>query len=151
MKTANLLTILLFISSAAVVPAKAQDQKAGNTTEKKPAGASTPAPSLVYKNLSVEEFDKLRAEKDAVILDVRTEKEYKAGHIAGAVNIDVNAKGFEEQVAKLGKDKTLLVHCKAGVRSMRACKMLAPAGMTNLFNLEEGFDSWQKAGKPVEK
>jgi rhodanese-related sulfurtransferase len=85
------------------------------------------------------------------VLDVRTEKEFQAGHIPGAVHIDVNAKDFEAQVAKLGTNKTFLVHCKAGVRSRRACGKLDAAGFQNLIDLAPGFDGWQQAGQPVEK
>src|SRR6478736_3871202 len=61
-----------------------------------------------YKNVGVEEFDKLRANKNNVVLDVRTKKEFDAGHIPGAVNIDVNAPDFDAKVANLDKSKTYL-------------------------------------------
>lgn len=103
------------------------------------------------KRVGVEEFEKLRADKKNVVLDVRSEKEFKAGHIPGAVNIDVNARDFDQQVGKLDKNKTYLVHCTAGVRSMRACKRLDAAGFQNLYDLAPGFSGWERAGKPVEK
>ena len=103
------------------------------------------------KRVGVEEFDKLRQNKENVVLDVRSEKEFKAGHIPGAVNIDVNARDFDQQVAKLDKSKTYLLHCTAGVRSMRACKRLDAAGFHHLYDLAPGFSGWEKAGKPVEK
>jgi rhodanese-related sulfurtransferase len=103
------------------------------------------------KNVGVEEFDKLRQEKNTVVLDVRTEKEFKAGHIAGAVNLDYNAPDFQAKVAKLDKSKTYLVHCAAGRRSAGACAIMDKIAFTNLVNLEPGFRAWEKAGKPVEK
>ncbi len=84
-------------------------------------------------------------------MDVRSEKEFKASHIPGAINIDVNARDFDDQVAKLDKNKTYLLHCTAGVRSMRACKRLDAAGFHSLYDLAPGFSGWEKAGKPVEK
>ena len=69
------------------------------------------------KRVGVEEFDKLRSEKKNVVVDVRTEEEFKTGHIPGAVNVDVKAPDFEEKVANLDKNKTYLVHCAGGVRS----------------------------------
>ena len=103
------------------------------------------------KRVDVEEFDKLRADKKNVIIDVRTEVEFKEGHIPGATNIDVNGPDFAEKIAKLDKSKTYLVHCAAGRRSATACGKLETVGFTNLFDLAPGFKGWEKAGKPVEK
>jgi rhodanese-related sulfurtransferase len=107
--------------------------------------------STKVKRVDVEEFDKLRANKENMVLDVRTEKEFKASHIPGALNIDVNAADFDEKIAKLDKNKTYLVHCAAGVRSARACKRLEGAGFKELYDLAPGFKGWERAGKPTEK
>ena len=104
-----------------------------------------------FKNVGVEEFDRLRADGKAVVLDVRTAEEFKQGHIPGAVNLDVNGSDFRQKAAKLDPKKTYLVHCAAGRRSAKACNILAPLQFTNLYNLEEGFGAWEKAGKPVKK
>ncbi len=114
------------------------------------AADKPPVPKGV-KNASVAELDKLRAEKNAEVLDVRTEKEFKDGHIPGAVNLDVNAPDFAKKVAALDKDKTYLVHCASGRRSLKACGVMKEAAFKNLVNLEDGFSAWSKAGKPVEK
>ena len=103
------------------------------------------------KNVGVEEFDKLRAEKNAVVLDVRTETEFKAGHIPGAINLDFQSPDFQKKVAELDKSKTYLVHCAGGVRSAKACTAMDKIAFTNLVNLEPGFRAWEKAGKPVAK
>lgn len=115
------------------------------------AAPAKPAPEIKMKRVGVEEFAKLRADTNNLVLDVRTEKEFKAGHIPGAVNIDVNAPDFEKQVGKLGTNKTFLVHCAAGVRSRRACGKLDAAGFQNLIDLAPGFNGWEKAGQPVTK
>jgi phage shock protein E len=103
------------------------------------------------KNVNVDEFAKLRDGKTNVVLDVRTAEEYKAGHIPGAVLLDIKSPDFQEKVAKLDKSKTYLVHCAAGGRSARACKQMEGLGFSNLVNLSPGFKGWEKAGKPVEK
>src|ERR1044071_3044310 len=72
------------------------------------------------QNIGVAQFEKLRTNKDSVVLDVRTEKEFAAGHMPGAINIDVNAPDFPEKVKSLDPSKTYLVHCAAGVRSRKA-------------------------------
>src|ERR1051325_1739822 len=108
MKTRHLVVAVL-ISIAPLIVSAADDKPAA---EKK----------SVVKNVDVEEFDKLRAKKENVVLDVRREDEFKAGHIPGAINIDVNSPDFEKKVAALDKSKTYLVHCAAGRRSATACK-----------------------------
>ena len=116
------------------------------------AGAGTAtATSAAFKNLSIDEFAQMAADKRNVILDVRTAKEFSAGHIPGAVNLDVNAADFEEKTAALDKQRTYLVHCATGVRSVRACEKLNHLDFPSLYNLPGGFKAWVKAGQPVER
>jgi len=116
------------------------------------AGAGTPtAASAAYKNLSVDEFAQMAADKQNVILDVRTPGEFSAGHIPGAVNLDVTAADFQEKAATLDKRRTYLVHCAVGGRSVRACEKLNHLDFSSLYNLPGGFKAWVKAGEPVEK
>lgn len=105
----------------------------------------------VFKNVDVAQFEKLRADKANVVLDVRTRKEYEAGHVPGAVHLDVNAADFEEKAAKLERNRTYLVHCAAGGRSVKACGKLGQLHFPKLYNLEGGFNAWQKAGNQPEK
>lgn len=126
---------------AAVLPNLQRHAKApGSTAE---AGG--------FKNLNVAEFAKLAADKQNVILDVRTAKEFEAGHIAGAVNLDFLSPDFQKRAGALEKGKTYLVHCATGVRSARACGKLGQLDFPKLYNLPGGFKAWEKAGQPVEK
>ncbi|PYI84236.1 MAG: rhodanese-like domain-containing protein [Verrucomicrobia bacterium] len=141
MKSLNLLIgIVSFVIS---LPLSAQ--------ENKPPAAPKPAETRPYQDVGPDQFDKLRKEKNTVVLDVRTKKEFEAGHIAGAVNIDWNASDFEKKAAALDKNKIYLVHCQGGVRSSKACDKLGTLKFPKLFNLEGGLKAWEKAGKPVEK
>jgi phage shock protein E len=112
--------------------------------------AAAPAQKPAFRNVGVAEFAKLRAGGTNVVLDVRTAKEFQAGHIPGAVNLDVNGPDFKEKVKSLDKAKLYLVHCAAGTRSAKACKLMGAIDFTNLVNLEGGFRAWEKDGKPVE-
>lgn len=116
------------------------------------APASAADASKPYKNVNVEQFDKLRADPKTVVLDVRTKKEFDAGHLPGAVNIDWNGPDFAKEAAKLDPSKTYLVHCASGRRSVSACNLMTgKLGLTNCVNLEGGFNAWKQAGKPVAK
>ena len=105
----------------------------------------------VFKNIGVVEFDKLRQQTNSVVLDVRTPKEFTAGHIPGAVNIDWNGADFQKKVSALDKSKTYLVQCAVGGRSAKAADKMMTLQFTNVYNLEGGIKAWEKAGKPVEK
>lgn len=108
--------------------------------------------SKPYKNVNVEQFEKLRADPKAIVLDVRTKKEFDAGHLPGAVNLDWNGPDFAKEAAKLDPSKTYLVHCASGRRSVSACNLMTgKLGLTNCVNLEGGFNAWKQAGKPVAK
>lgn len=114
------------------------------------ARADEPAKAQ-YKDIDVETFDKMRSGKEAVVLDVRTPEEYEAGHIPGAVLIDITEPDFAQRIAKLDKDKTYLVHCATGGRSARACKLMAKEQFDKLHNLLGGMKAWRQAGKEVVK
>ncbi|MEM9388569.1 MAG: rhodanese-like domain-containing protein [Pseudomonadota bacterium] len=89
---------------------------------------------------------------DVVILDVRTAAEFAAGHVPGAINIDVQAKGFDNLVAELDRSKTYVVHCAANVESGRSTKALATMddlGFDHLQSLQGGFVAWAESGSPV--
>ncbi len=116
--------------------------RAADTTKPSPTG---------FSSIGVQEFEKLRADKKTVVLDVRTPREYAAGHIPGATNIDVNAPDFDKKVKALDTNTTYLVHCAAGVRSARACDKLSKQNFGHLYNLDGGFRAWEKAGNKAEK
>jgi len=137
--------IPLVLSLCVATAAGAADAKG----EKPPSAEKIEAKG--FKNIDVAQFEKFRADKRNVVLDVRTQKEFEAGHIPGAVNIDVNAPDFPERVAKLEKNKTYLVHCGAGVRSAKACDKMSHLAFPKLYNLEGGFRAWESAGNKPEK
>ena len=93
---------------------------------------------------------KSKADKTALIIDVRTPAEFSAGHIDKAINIDVKAADFQQKCDKLDKTRTLYVYCLAGVRSGRAADYLRSKGY-RVITLNGGIESWQSAGMPVVK
>ena len=99
--------------------------------------------------LTLEEFEKRKAEPDAVVIDVRSPEEFANGHVPGAVNVPIQSDDFDQRMKDLDKEKTYLVHCAAGVRSARACKKLGGV-LPKLFDFPGGMNAWKKAGKPVE-
>lgn len=97
---------------------------------------------------SVKAFGMLARLPGAVVLDVRTPAEFASGAIPGAVNVDVNAPGFLDAVAKAAnKDAPLLVYCKSGKRSAIAWHMLSSAGFGSAVALDGGIDAWNAAAR----
>jgi rhodanese-related sulfurtransferase len=119
----------------------------GSLLAQNPAAAGT-----VIKNVSPDEAEKaLKEQKNVVVLDVRTPEEFKAGHIAGAKNIDFQAPDFAKQIGGLDKSKTYLVHCGGGGRSTRSLDVFKEQKFSSILHLDKGFKAWETAGKPVEK
>ncbi len=89
--------------------------------------------------------------KSAMVLDVREEMEYKSGHVLNAKLIPVGK--LVERMGELEKyrNKPVVVICRSGNRSARACAMLGKQGYTQVYNLSGGMMAWQKANLPVKK
>lgn len=97
------------------------------------------------KELTQEEWrEKLSQDKDAVILDVRTEQEVEEGYIPGAKNLDIyKGQEFIDEIDQLDRDKSYYVYCRSGKRSAQACTLMDQKGFKNTNNLLGGFMEWQ--------
>jgi hydroxyacylglutathione hydrolase len=81
-----------------------------------------------------------------VVLDVRREGEWNAGHILGAEWKALDT--FPQSLPKMDASGMVAVHCKSGYRSMIACSLLERAGHRNVVNVVGGFEAWLAAGLP---
>lgn len=97
------------------------------------------------------EATKLVNRDDAVIVDIRDPKEFKAGHIAGARNIPQGK--LDERLNELDKfkDKPIVVVCKQGQSSGAAVTKLTQAGLARAVKLKGGMAQWQADNMPVVK
>lgn len=102
-------------------------------------------------DLSAADFQSKFQEPGVVLLDVRTAGEYAAGHIDGAINIDVEGSSFAEEIQSLDPSKTYAIYCQSGRRSRAAIETMTNAGFAELFNLDTGIATWTGAGYPVVK
>lgn len=111
--------------------------------------ASTPNEMIKTKfiDLDVQQFDKMRVNKEVIVLDVRTPSEVAAGVVDNALVIDVNGNNFDEKIKALDKNKTYLVYCKVGGRSAKACNKMSEHGFPTLYNLKGGYTAWAKANQ----
>jgi rhodanese-related sulfurtransferase len=106
-----------------------------------------------YTLLSPEDAARMIADNrnsgDFVILDIRTPKEYRAGHIADARLLDFYSPQFPAGVEKLEKDKTYLIYCRTGNRTGKAQRLFAKAGLEQVYELAGGISAWAAAKKPM--
>ncbi|HYI00748.1 rhodanese-like domain-containing protein [Hyalangium sp.] len=80
------------------------------------------------------------AQEGALLLDVRSENEFAAGHLPGAVNVPVTQ--LSTQLGTLGdKGRPIVVYCASGMRSTRASSLLRDAGFSRVLNLG-GMSAW---------
>ena len=89
-------------------------------------------------NLNAEQFLAKSQEMNVVVVDVRTAGEFSQGHLANAINIDVEAGLFDQEIATLDKNAIYAVYCRSGRRSGIASEKMAKAGFTSVFNLQQG-------------
>ena len=79
---------------------------------------------------------------DVQLVDVRTDSEFSNGFIKNAINIDVNASSFEDQIQKLDKTKPVYIYCHSGARSQKAANKMIVLGFTKIIDLEGGYSNW---------
>lgn len=92
--------------------------------------------------LNSEEF-KLRIQNKKVqLVDVRTPKEFKQGHIKKAINIDFFSGKFNVDFDKLNKDEAVYVYCRSGGRSRQTANKLAKKGFKEIYDLKGGYLRW---------
>lgn len=95
-----------------------------------------------YRQVSSEEAATMMEEEtDYIILDVRTQEEYEAAHIPGAICIPNETIGDEKIEALPDKDQLILIYCRSGNRSKQASEKLAKQGYTNIVEFG-GINSW---------
>lgn len=79
-----------------------------------------------------------------IIIDVRTSDEYLDSHVKGALNIDIKAEGFEDQIVKLDKNRLYKLYCRSGNRSGKAIEVMKKKGFLYLENLGGLKDAVEK-------
>ena len=89
--------------------------------------------------------------KNALVLDVREEKELKAGHILNAKLIPLGKLAERKGELERNREQPIVVMCASGQRSAAACVLLQKEGFAKAYNLMGGINAWKKAGLPLEK
>ena len=95
------------------------------------------ASALIQENLSNPDF---------IILDIRTPREFEAGHIDGARNMDVYAQSFAQAFKSLDREKTYLIYCRSGNRSRQLMGAVEKMRFKKVFHIRSGLVDWVGQG-----
>ncbi len=88
--------------------------------------------NLIYRSNTVDNSLEKKIQNGAVILDVRTEKEFRNGHIDGAVNISLGT--IRARYIELDSSRTYITYCSHGLRSMKVKMVLEDKGFRHVYN-----------------
>jgi len=95
------------------------------------------------KIISPQEYKRGISQKNVQLIDVRTLREFKMGHINKAINMDIfQQRLFVEKIGALDKDRPVYVYCRSGVRSLKAARKLIEMGFTQIYDLQGGYRKW---------
>lgn len=85
----------------------------------------------------------------ALVIDVRGEGEWAAGHVPGARHVPLG--DLEQRLGEVPRDVPVIVHCQSGARAAIASSILRARGYDDVRLYSAGFGEWQAAGFPVER
>lgn len=94
--------------------------------------------------------ERLTANRNALLIDVREDQEWEDAHAAGAIHL---GKGIIERDIEMtvpDKATELILYCGGGYRSALAADVLQNMGFTNVFSMAGGWKAWKESGAPVE-
>lgn len=104
------------------------------------------------REIDIEQYRKMGAAGEPhLLVDVREDSEWAAGHAAGAMHLGkgVIERDIESRVPL--KDTTLVLYCGGGFRSALAADALRLMGYTKAISLDGGWRAYQSSGLPIEK
>jgi rhodanese-related sulfurtransferase len=94
---------------------------------------------------------RMRANNDAKLIDVREDKEWEAAHAAGAIHLGKGIIERDIETTMPDKNAELILYCGGGYRSALAADVLQHMGYTNVFSMAGGWKAWQEAGAEIEQ
>jgi glyoxylase-like metal-dependent hydrolase (beta-lactamase superfamily II)/rhodanese-related sulfurtransferase len=97
------------------------------------------------QSITAEEAAEMQKTQDLTIADVRKKSEYDSEHVIGAINAPLDY--INESMQLLDKNKTYLVHCAGGYRSVVFNSILRARGYDKLIDVQGGFNAMKKSGK----
>ena len=119
-------------------------------------GAATPSAPVadtdvlnLPQTVNVETVASIQDRDDVILIDVREQSEYDAGHIPGITLVPMSE--IQNRLDEIPTDKEVIVTCRSGNRSGQVTDFLRKNGFDNVHNMQGGIVAWEQAGYPVEQ
>ena len=99
--------------------------------------------SYVIQDVNKEQVNNL-LDKQVIVIDIRTDKEFKEGNINTSFNLDFQKREFIDNLESLNKEKEYLIYCASGNRSLKASHIMKSLGFKTIYNYNKGYKDWIK-------
>lgn len=99
--------------------------------------------SYVIQDVNKEQVNNL-LDKQVIVIDIRTDKEFKEGNINTSFNLDFQKREFIDSLERLDKKKEYLIYCASGNRSLKASHIMKSLGFKTIYNYNKGYKDWIK-------
>ena len=99
--------------------------------------------SYGIQDISKEQVNNL-LDKQVIVIDIRTDKEFKEGNINTSFNLDFQKREFIDSLERLDKEKEYLIYCASGNRSLKASHIMKSLGFKTIYNYKKGYKDWIK-------
>lgn len=102
------------------------------------------------KEVTVEEtLERVKANSQAKLVDVREDHEWDAAHASGAIHLGKGIIERDVEVTIPDKTTEIILYCGGGYRSALAADALERMGYTNVFSMAGGWKAWKQSGAPI--
>jgi rhodanese-related sulfurtransferase len=102
--------------------------------------------------IDIEQYKKIRESGvDHLLVDVREDSEWSAGHAAGAMHLGKGVIERDIETKVPDRDKKLILYCGGGFRSALAADNVKKMGYSDVISLDGGWRAYTGAGLPVER
>jgi len=140
-----------------------ENETPSEVNETKPPAQETPAPiTKITRSITPQEaFNLIQENQDNpnfVIIDIRIPEKFAQEHIENAINLDYCSENFQEELAKLDKDKTYLIYCQSDVLcpsclvpgvATHTLNIMFMLNFREVYNISGGLDQWKEEGLPT--
>jgi len=84
----------------------------------------------------------MKKDSNAILVDIRPHDEFLSGHIENAINIPI-IDNFPDSILSIASNKSILLYCRSGGKSLKAAKILHNNGCSKIYILGEGIIGWR--------